>query len=84
MRMLFVIITGLTLIFFITVSWYFSQAMVVSISVAIMASLSSDAASVLNLAQFCSIVWGPAFDIIIIIWMIASAQVRDAESEIYG
>ena len=84
MRMLFVIITGLTLLFIITTAWYVSQPVIVSIAGAFFSSLSGDAQSVMGLVQFCSIIWGPIFDILIIVWMIASAQMRDVESDLYG
>lgn len=82
--MLFVIITGLTLLFIITVSWYISQVIVTGICSALFSTLSGDAAGVMGLAQFASIIWGPILDILVIVWMIAAAQMRDVESEIYG
>lgn len=78
--MLFVVITGLTLLFVITVSWYFSQALIVGIASAISGSLGADAASVLSLTEFASIVWGPILDVLVVLWMIASAQVEDVQS----
>lgn len=83
MRMLFVILTGLSLIFVVTVAWYFSQPVVLSLSNAFISELSGDALSVMHLVQFANIIWGPLFDILIITWMIASAQARDIESERY-
>ena len=82
--MLFVVLTGLTLIFMITTAWYVSQAMVVAISAAVLSVVTEGSGlSVLHLAQFVSIVWGPVFDLIVVAWMITSAQARDVESEIY-
>ena len=48
------------------------------------ASATGGAQSVLNLAVWANIIWGPVFDILVVVWMIASAQARDVESEIYG
>jgi len=86
MRMLFVIITGLTLMFTITIAWYISQTIVNSISTAMLGEITStsEGTSLLYLLQFCNIIWGPIFDILVIVWMIASAQARDVESEIYA
>jgi len=84
--MLFVLITGFTLMFTITVSWYISQTLVNSIATAMLGEISatSEGLSLLNLLVFCNIIWGPIFDILVLVWMIASAQARDVESEIYG
>jgi hypothetical protein len=85
MRMLFVILTGIILLFTITMGWYISQTLVVSIATAMMPQLTSTAegSSLLSLLEFCNIVWGPVFDFLVVLWMIASAQARDVESEIY-
>lgn len=83
--MMFVIITGLTLIFIITVSWYISQTIVLAIATGLAQQLtgSGESSSLLSLIEFCNIIWGPVFDILVVIWMIASAQMRDVESEMY-
>lgn len=82
--MVFVIVTGLTLIFIITLCWYFCLTMVVALLSGFFTVLSSDAQGVASLANLAAIVWGPLFDFLIVVWMIASAQAKDVESELYG
>jgi hypothetical protein len=85
MRMIFVIITGLTLMLTITVAWYVSQTIVLSICEAFIGEIGTgEGYNIMSLVQFCNIIWGPLFDGIILFWMIASAQARDVESDIYG
>lgn len=86
MRMVFTIIVGLTLMFAITTTWYFGNVLVVIIGqmAYTMVSGNPDATAVIGLLEFVSIVWGPVLDIFVVLWLIASAQARDAESEIYG
>ena len=82
--MVFVIVTGLSLMLMITVGWYVTLVMVTSILSAVFTTLSGDAQNVATLANYGAIIWGPLFDFLIVLWMIASAQARDVESEIYG
>lgn len=85
MRIIFVLITGLTLMATITVAWYISQTLVVSIAHSFLPQMGSgEGLSVMNLVEFANIIWGPLFDGIILFWMIASAQARDVESDLYG
>ena len=86
LRMLFVVLTGIALIFVIGTCWYLSQTLVTQIASAFLGeiSASSEGESMLQLVQWCNIVWGPAFIVLVIVWMVASAQARDVESEIYG
>lgn len=85
MKMVFIIITGLTLMGMITVAWYVSQTIILSICQAFIGEIGTgEGYSIMSLVQFCNIIWGPVFDIIILFWMIASAQARDVESDIYG
>lgn len=83
MRMLFVVLTGLTLIFIITTGWYISQTVVLSIANAFIGDVTGDALNLIHLIQFVNVAWGPVFDILVVAWMIAAAQARDVESEIY-
>lgn len=86
MRIVFVIIVGLTLLFVITVSWYVGNAIVSGMLLAFYELLTATEASenVTNIVAFLNIVWGPILDIMVILWMIASAQQIDVESALYG
>lgn len=86
MRIVFVIITGLTLLFIITLGWYVSNIIGSSILVAVWEFLTMTEAgeNITSLATFANIIWGPLLDIMVILWMIAAAQQRDVESAMYG
>ncbi len=75
-------ITGLTLMGMITTAWYVTQPIVLAISASIVGTGGSGE-STMNLIQYATIIWGPLFDIIVLFWMIASAQARDITSEVY-
>jgi len=82
--MVFVIITGLASMFIITVAWYVTLTMVTALLSGFFTLLSSDAQNTATLANYAAIVWGPFFDLLVVVWMIASAQARDVESERYA
>ena len=84
--MVFVILTGIGLIFTIGTGWYLSQTLVLQIASSCggLITATEEGASLLNLVEWANIVWGPLLIILVIVWMIASAQARDVESEIYG
>jgi hypothetical protein len=84
MRMLFVLITGIVLLGTITTAWYISQPIVLALANGFFGSVTGEGLSILHLVEFANIIWGPAFDGIILFWMVASAQARDIESEVYG
>jgi len=86
MRIVFVILMGIGLIFTIGTGWYLSQTLVLEIASSCLAQITvtEEGASLLNLVEWANILWGPLFIILVIVWMIASAQARDVESEIYG
>lgn len=86
MRMIFVIITGIGLIFTIGVCWYLSQTLVTQIAYTFSGQITAteEGTSTLQLLEYANIVWGPLLIILVIVWMIASAQAKDIESEIYG
>jgi hypothetical protein len=84
--MVFVVVTGLLLMFTITVGWYVSNGVTASIAAGYMAQLtsSSGGAQITSLVLFANAWWGPIFDAIVVLWMFASAQAKDVESEMYG
>lgn len=86
MRMVFVILTGIGLIFTIGTGWYLSQTLVLQIASNCLGLITAteEGASLLNLVEWANIVWGPLLILLVIVWMVASAQARDVESEIYG
>ena len=85
MRMFMVVTVGIVLLAIISIGWYLSNTLFVSIIESFGAWVpSGQQTGVLNLIGYANIIWGPLFMGIIIVWMIASASVKDVESEIYG
>lgn len=84
--MAFVVVTGLLLMFLFTVGWYMSNAMTGVLISNMMDELTSttEGTQLTSLVLFLNAIWGPAMDIIVLVWMAASAQQRDVESEMYG
>lgn len=69
----------------ITTAWYVSQPIILALSSSVVDSgVTGEGLSIMHLIQFANIIWGPIFDGIILFWMVASAQARDVESDIYG
>jgi hypothetical protein len=77
MKILFVWITAVTLCFSITVGWYISQGIVVQIAHGALAGVTGSAASLVSLIEFANIIWGPLFDVLVILWAIVSSQGDD-------
>ena len=71
--------------FIITTAWYLGLTIITGITQNLLLSLEegSQGQSLVYLIQYANIFWGPIFDVLVIIWMIASAQARDVESEYY-
>ena len=84
MRIIFVLITGILLMGVVTVAWYISQPIVLSLCAGFFGEITGEGLNIMHLVQFANIVWGPVFDAIILLWMVASAQARDIESEVYS
>jgi hypothetical protein len=84
MRVLMVWFTTIVAIFIISISWYISNGIVLTISYQTMGDLTTQAFSVLTLLQYVAAWWGPLFDIIVILWAIINSQEIDPNSRIYG
>lgn len=84
--MVIVIMVGLLMMFLFTVGWYFTNAITAGFVSTMFGGLTSttEGAGLLNIVLFINAVWGPVFDVIVLMWMIQSAQMRDVESEMYG
>lgn len=92
MRILFTVLTGLSLITFITLAWYVFQpfcwqAITLSQTILNGMGLSADAVQLATnnnaLLYWANLLWGPIADIFVILWMAVSAQRIDPSSEVF-
>lgn len=83
MRILFVWLTAVILIFSITTGWYISQDLVISIASVALTGVNGKAASLLSLIEVMNIIWGPLFDILVLVWAIVSSQADSPQSVVY-
>ena len=84
MRVLMVWFTAIVAVFIISISWYISNGVVITIASQTMGDLTTQAFSVLTLLEYTAAWWGPLFDIIVILWAIINSQEIDPNSRIYG
>lgn len=80
MRILFVWLTALMLVFIITVSWYVSQGVVSSIANGLLSDATGQGENIRDLVLYANIIWGPLFSVLVVIWAIVSSQANSAES----
>ena len=84
MRILMVLITGLSLIFIVSMSWWVTLPVVIPVARAINGTVTLSAARLtINAIEYAEYIWGPLFIGMIVLWMLISAGKRDVESEIY-
>ncbi len=77
MRILMVWLTCVVLLFVITISWYISQGIVVPIAHSFLGDVEGQALSTAQLVEYASIIWGPLFDGLVVLWAIVSSQAED-------
>lgn len=86
MRIVYVWLFAFTLLFMISVGWWVSLPIIAGISNGLKPRITDPTA--LNIAiavEYVSYVWGPLFDVFILLWAIMNSQQRDVESEVrYG
>lgn len=85
MRILFVWFTALSLLGFVTLTWYISQPIIVGIIRSASGTITLVPwTQIPKFIEIVNYIWGPLFDLIIVGWAIISSQKRDIESEVYG
>lgn len=84
MRILFVWLTTVSVVFVITVGWYIGLELTVKITEGFLGSVTGQALSLTGLIGYAAILWGPLFDIIVIAWAIVNSQAIDPISERYS
>jgi hypothetical protein len=82
-RIMFVWLTCVSLCGMVTLGWYLSQTIILSIATALFTAPTGNALSLLTMIEYVNIWWGPIFDIVIVIWAIVSSQAQDTESVVY-
>ncbi len=83
MRILFVWLTCISLCGMVTLGWYLSQVIILSIAHGLFSSPTGNTLALLTLIEYVNAWWGPIFCIVIVVWAIVSSQARDVESEVY-
>jgi hypothetical protein len=76
-------LTAVALCFAINFGWYISQDLVLTLAQGALGEVTGQGLNLLNLIEFLNIIWGPLFDILVILWAIVSSQARDPTSVYY-
>lgn len=84
MRILFVWLTCISMCGIITIGWYLSQTIVISIANSMLGGVSGQGLSLLTTIEYVNSWWGPIFDVVVVLWAIMSSQASDVESQVYG
>jgi hypothetical protein len=85
MRIVFVWLSAFTLLFMITLGWWVSQPVVIGVSQGLRTQITNpNGLLVATGVEYVSYVWGPLFDVFILLWAVLNSQRRDVESEVYG
>jgi hypothetical protein len=85
MRIVFVWLSAFTLLFMITMGWWVSQPVVIGVSQALRGQMTNpNGLLIATMVEYVSYVWGPLFDVFILLWAVLNSQRRDVESEVYG
>lgn len=85
MRIIRVWVTATAMIFMVSIGWWTTQPVILSVGYAIANMITS--ASGLNVktaVEYACYAWGPLLIIFILLWAVYSSQQRDIESELYG
>lgn len=84
MRVLFVWVTAIIVLFIVTVGWYISSQVVVTIASQAMTGLTGRAFSLLTLVEYVAAWWGPILDVVVLIWAILNSQEIDPNSRAFA
>lgn len=85
MRVIWVWMVALTLLFTVTLGWYLLLPVSFALSSSIEEQISvNPALNTLRIIEFVSIVWGPFWDILIVLWAWMQSQRIDPTSIQYG
>ena len=85
MRIVFVWLSAFTLLFMISVGWWVSLPVVIGVSQGLRPQITNPNGLLIATAiEYVSYIWGPLFDVFILLWAVLNSQRRDVESEVYG
>ena len=80
MRVLWVWFTAIVSVFVVTLGWYISNGVIITIAYQAAGDLSAQGFGLLTLLEYVNAWWGPVFDVIIILWAIINSQEIDPNS----
>jgi Ni,Fe-hydrogenase I cytochrome b subunit len=84
MRILYVWLTALSLMTFVSIGWYVSMPIVYGVANALRPSITMGSGpAIVGFVIIANISWGPIFDVVLLLWALISSQQKDVESEIY-
>lgn len=86
MRMIIVWFVALTLMFTVTVGYYFTLpiAFALSSTIETQVSMLPAALQVLRIVEYVVILWGPIWDLFILLWALMESHRIDVTSQVYG
>jgi hypothetical protein len=75
----------MTLLFMISVGWWVSLPIVIGVSQGLRAQITNpNGLNIATMVEYVEYVWGPLFDVFILVWAIMEGQRHDVESEVHG
>lgn len=77
MRVLNVWVTAVIVIAILTICWYVSMDIVVTITHAALSDVTGQALSITVLINYVAAWWGPIFDVFVLLWAIINSQEVD-------
>lgn len=85
MRILFVWVVAIALIFMVSVGWLTTMPVVIGVSRSLNSTYYGDAnaRNIATAVEYATYVWGPVFILFILLWAIISSSKRDVESQYY-
>jgi hypothetical protein len=84
MRIVWVWISAMTLLFMVTVGWWVSQPVVIGVSQGLRSQISGTGLNIATMIEYVSYAWGPLFDVFVLVWAFMESQRHDMESEVRG
>lgn len=85
MRILFVWVVAIALIFMVSIGWYSTMPVVLGMSRSLNATYYADAnaRNIATAVEYATYAWGPVFILFILLWALVSSSKRDVESQYY-
>lgn len=86
MRILFVWVAAIAMIFLISLGWYTTLPVVLGVSRGLNSTYyeNANARNIATAVEYLSYGWGPILIGFVLLWALISSAKRDVESEVYG